>query len=169
MTDKHQFSSTFLNFAASVECCPLAGRPPPRPFFTASGIHWLQCWFCVVWLVNLTFPATSKNAINVALDTFMVPRCCRGLPTSSVISDAYQFKTCYIVVVYLCRHNTDSRNYSDHCWLCQQRKSRKHKRSSVLWWIQELSYRKQIARKLRTQYVDISIGLNITPWPWDLG
>ena len=124
MTDKHQFSSTFLNFAASVECCPLAGRPPPRPFFTASGIHWLQCWFCVVWLVNLTFPATSKNAINVALDTFMVPRCCRGLPTSSVISDAYQFKTCYIVVVYLCRHNTDSRNYSDHCWLSVSNVSR---------------------------------------------
>jgi len=30
---------------------------------------------------------------------------------------------------------------------------------------QELSYRKQIARQLRTQYVE---GLNITPGPWNL-
>jgi len=28
---------------------------------------------------------------------------------------------------------------------------------------QELSYRKQITRQLRTQYVGASIGLNITP------
>ena len=28
---------------------------------------------------------------------------------------------------------------------------------------QELSYRQQIARKLRTQYAEASLGLNITP------
>ena len=32
---------------------------------------------------------------------------------------------------------------------------------------QELSYRKQIALQLRT--LRASIGLNITPWPWNLG
>jgi len=32
---------------------------------------------------------------------------------------------------------------------------------------QELSYRKQIARQLRAQYVD---GINrVTLWPWNLG
>ena len=34
---------------------------------------------------------------------------------------------------------------------------------------QELSYRKQFARQLRTQYVAGNIGLNITPWPWNIG
>jgi len=31
--------------------------------------------------------------------------------------------------------------------------------------LQELSYRKQIARQLRTQFEDIHM---ITPWPWNL-
>jgi len=33
---------------------------------------------------------------------------------------------------------------------------------------QELSYRKQIARQLRTQYVD-GIYRSDYPWPWNLG
>jgi len=30
----------------------------------------------------------------------------------------------------------------------------------------KLSYRKQIARQLRTEYVE---GITVTPWPWNLG
>jgi len=35
--------------------------------------------------------------------------------------------------------------------------------------LQELSYRKEILRQLRTQYTRHSIGMHITEWPWNLG